>query len=47
MVIVVDTNIIFTYFFKKSVARKLITEEKIDFISNEFALKENKKYEKK
>ncbi len=46
MELVVDTNIMFSFFWKKSLTRKLLMDEKLILFSPEFSLEEIKKYEK-
>ena len=44
MKIVVDTNILFSFFWQKSLTRKLLITSSLDLISPEFALFEIEKY---
>lgn len=44
MKFVIDTNILFTYFWKDSITKKLIMLKDLDLFSPEFALKEINKY---
>ena len=46
MKIVVDTNILFSFFWKDSHTKKLLINTKSELISSEFALEEIKKYSK-
>jgi predicted nucleic acid-binding protein len=43
---VVDTNIMFSFFWKDSLIKKLLMDQEIILFSPEFALEEIKKYEK-
>ena len=44
MKLIVDSNILFTFFWRNSVTRELFLQKRIDFASPEFALEEIKKY---
>ena len=44
MKVVVDTNILFSYFWKNSLTKKLLEMSKIDLVSPSISLKEIKKY---
>ena len=44
MKIVVNTNILFSFFWQKSLTRKLLITSSLDLISPEFALFEIEKY---
>ncbi len=44
MKIVVDTNILFSFFWKNSLTRRLLLTSNFDLISSEFALEELNKY---
>ena len=46
MRLVVDTNILFSFFWRDSFTKKLLTSKKFDLISPEMSLKEIKKYSK-
>ncbi|MFA5173632.1 MAG: PIN domain-containing protein [Candidatus Pacearchaeota archaeon] len=46
MKIVVDTNILFSFFWKKSITRKLLTTSNLELISPIITLKELEKYSK-
>jgi predicted nucleic acid-binding protein len=46
MRLVVDTNILLTYFWDTSLFRRICKENKAEFFTPEFALKEIKKHEK-
>ncbi len=46
MKLVVDSNILFTFFWKKSVARELFSIQDLELYSPEFALEEIEKYSK-
>ncbi len=45
MRIVVDSNILFTFFWKESIFSLVINKKGLDFLSPEYALEEIKKYE--
>ncbi|MFT4310944.1 MAG: PIN domain-containing protein [Candidatus Woesearchaeota archaeon] len=45
MKVVVDTNVLMTFFWQNSVFRKLLTQELVDCIAPEYALEEINKYE--
>jgi len=44
--LVVDTNVMFSFFWKDSMVKKLLMDQSILLFAPEFALKEIKKYEK-
>ncbi len=44
MELVIDTNVLFTFFWKKSIARKLLMKMDLKLFSPEFALEEINKY---
>ncbi|HLD88876.1 MAG TPA: PIN domain-containing protein [Candidatus Nanoarchaeia archaeon] len=44
MKLVVDSNVVFTFFWKKSVARELFLKQDLELYSPEFALEEISKY---
>ncbi len=44
MRVVVDTNILFSFFWKDSITRKLVISTRFELVSPEFALKEIEKY---
>ena len=46
MKIVVDTNILFSFFWKSSITKKLIISSNLNLISPEIALEEIKKYKR-
>src|SRR3989344_1542995 len=46
MKLVVDTNILFSFFWKESVTRKLLTASNFELVSLKTALEELKKYSK-
>lgn len=46
MRLVVDTNILFSFFWKKSFLAKIMTSQELELFSPEYALEEIKKYEK-
>jgi predicted nucleic acid-binding protein len=45
MKLIIDTNILFTYFWKESITRHLIIQEDLELYAPEFALEEINKYE--
>ena len=46
MKIIIDTNILYSYFWKNSLTKKLIMLEEIELFAPEFALEEINKYQK-
>lgn len=46
MKLIVDSNILFTYFWKESVTRKILLNGKLELFSPEFALEEINRYKK-
>lgn len=46
MRVVVDTNVLFSYFWKNSRTRRILIDQNLEFFSPEFALKEIEKYKK-
>lgn len=44
LVFVVDTNVLFTFFWKASVSRELFVSQDLDLYSPEYAIEELKKY---
>ena len=46
MELVVDTNIMFSFFWEKSVTKKLLIDQDMHLFAPEFALEEIKKYER-
>jgi len=44
--LIVDTNILFSYFWKNSLTKKILVDQKMLLFAPEFALEEIKKYEK-
>ncbi len=46
MKLVVDSNVLFTFFWKRGTTRNLFVKQELELISAEFSLEEIKKYEK-
>ena len=46
MKLIVDTNILFSYFWKYSITRKILMHQNMDLFAPEYALEEINKYKK-